>query len=115
MRKVKFRGKRKEDGEWVYGYYVFTHDIHRIIYEDKEGYYCEDEVISETVGQFSGIEGVYEGDILGLGYIVSYVDGSKGEDLGMDIGFYEQRDNFESWTMLEAGREYKVVGNIHEK
>jgi len=56
MREIEFRGKRLDDGEWIYGYYVYTHERHRIIYEDYEGYYCEDEVDPETVGQYTGLK-----------------------------------------------------------
>ena len=55
MRIHKFRGKRIDNGEWVYGWYVERQDTH---YNTYSVIICEDEVASEvdpeTVGQFTG-------------------------------------------------------------
>jgi len=60
-------------------------------------------------------EYIYEGDILDSIHVVSWV-GDNAEDLGMEIGWYMQRDNFESFCRLTAGNdEYKIVGNIHQR
>ena len=76
----KFRGKRKDNGEWVKGFYVESKHydegvtLHRIISEDVkycdyEGYYIEYDVDPETVGQYIGIcdineTEIFEGDII---------------------------------------------------
>ena len=51
MREIRFRGKRVDNGEWAYGYYVYhkihgRHDIWSV--EDWDWY----EVFQQTVGQF---------------------------------------------------------------
>lgn len=56
MRKIKFRGKRKDNGEWVYGYYRKYKGRHQIgLNITEEGYYFKwFDVIPETVGQYTG-------------------------------------------------------------
>lgn len=69
MREIKFRGKRLDNKEWVYGY--FSEDIQEKWYiETHEGTHMyEYEILPETRGQFTGLlsanmKGVYEGDVL---------------------------------------------------
>lgn len=65
-REIAFRGKRKDNGEWEYGYYVYTFEIgynsqgitdvpprkHYIF--GRSGDFCE--VDPETVGQYTGLK-----------------------------------------------------------
>ena len=58
MRKILFRGKRVDNGEWVYGNYVHITGInfeeHKIT--SLEAWEICSKVIPETVGQYTGLQ-----------------------------------------------------------
>ena len=116
MRPIKFRGKSILTDEWVYGDLINSLDKKRtaILLNDKDS--C-DEVVPETVGQFSGLydcnkKEIYEGDILkwitGKMYVVKFWR-------GMFYAFVEEcNEGILGGFPLHALTECEIVGNIYD-
>ena len=127
MREILFRGKRLDNGEWVYGYYVHIGPVScqraYIIPEYTSAIYVK-EVDPSTVDQYTGLKDkndkqIFEGDIVSTDIarpylIVEFRDGCfmfNCNDGGKD--YYD--------IMLpileDAQTEYKygeIIGNIHD-
>ena len=122
MREILFRGKRTDNGEWMFGNLTIWGDggtsIDEEPYEGSPLY----EVDTETIGQFTGIHDkngnrIFEGDIIAGALfcfenpkngIVTYRDGSFG--LLWHRGDAEQFNPFTSMCNVT----YEVIGNIHD-
>lgn len=120
MREIKFRGIQVSDGAMIHGNLLCMNDKHYIMpfdygdLNDLDFGYCFDEVISETVGQFTGLQdkngkNIYEGDIIQYilnkhryivtmdNFCVGTID-AKGEKLRLGI----------------VHNDFEIISNIYE-
>lgn len=117
MRDIKFKAKRKDNNEWVEGYYQRVKHFLGIkciyyIVDEEQNYY---EVISETVCQYTGLKDIngveiYENDIVeeGCNGFVSSVIWDN------EVGTYKLKD-LGDYYIKDATIEWEVIGNIYDK
>lgn len=131
MREILFRGKRVDNGGWIFGFYFNVPEHYKsdlsgksIIISINNGLFFE--VRSETVGQYTGLTDkngmkIFEGDILiddnnwfkGL-IVFRHIDISPDFDDSCEgSGFYAvvQRIPYRGLTYLCSS---KIIGNIHD-
>ena len=134
MREILFRGKRVNNGEWVYGYLTMctdgscyiTTEVERNVLryvKGKPSYVfsrIEYEVDPKTVGQCTGLKdkngvGIYEGDVI----VSTYKD--MGTDTGLVVfkgcGFKVEIPNVGDDELVDWKRYFdsiEVIGNIYE-
>lgn len=134
MRELLYRGKRIDNGEWVYGYVARFRNVRNQVYTaiiqicDDETKECNIQdlvpVLDETICEYTGLtdkrdELIYEGDIVKIdGKYLRYVAYS-GEHTAFCAMHYIDKQQSELTGTLGDGydnykRSYEVVGNIYD-
>lgn len=125
-RMIKFRGKRLDNDEWVYGdlEYNRAKNIARIHTYDEGGEYLMQHLVEpESVGQFTGLldlngKEIYEGDILKLGNSDNGVCEVKWNEkvtaFCIRFSFENELGQKPLGSRREVKRNIVVLGNIHD-
>ena len=136
MREIKFRGKRLDNGEWIYGSLLVSHfkddkKERYFITQFSGNYTFEHEVDPATVGQFTGLRDkngrdIWEGDIFkedGSGIVRSVFrvpGGLAFEDNPVSFGYdhrapvYPYSSIAETQSVSWLSQCCEVIGNIHD-
>lgn len=121
-RKILFRGKRVDNGEWVYGYYCpkpygcFPCEDSIFPIEKINKCWESVRIIPSTLGQFTGMTDkngtkIFEGDIIRINsseetFYIAFLDFSW-QALSKKHETYRHR-------LENKSDKYKVIGNIHD-
>lgn len=131
MRKIIFRGKRVDTEEWTTGSFIVTNCGHTgIATFTKYNGAIEciiDEVIPETLGQFTGLydrdgKKIYEGDIVEWYYtpemksspfVVEFQHGAFGYVYCGEFHSFEGNKNFD-FRLFDTDKRFTLIGNIYD-
>ena len=125
MRTIKFRGKRVDNGEWVFGdYHRRAGNVHTIIAmepnEDGKVIYALNQVIPDSVGQFTGLtdkngKEIYEGDIVANDFGNAYIVNMAVEWCTDGYWALHEIDGDDTMHFVaDYLNEIEVIGNIHD-
>lgn len=127
MRTIKFRGKRLDNGKWLYGDLMHDNVGGCYIYPiECEALFKANSVDPDTVGQFTGLtdkngKEIYEGDIVLIPETENNAEitGAVQFDRGSYLvrSFLSGACHSLAWTVRErmvGEKRGEVIGNIHD-
>jgi len=125
---IKFRGKRVDNGEWVYGFLVRQYHsrklgkrIDAIFYSDELKTY-RIPIISDTVGQFIGRKDknsteMYGGDIIRFVIPEDKPESKREKRIifwSKDLCGFHAKTLDSKYHCFINGELFEIIGNIHE-
>ena len=133
MREILFRGKRTDNGEWIYGDLIQNVDCIKIREQEKDVKHIAKsfEIDPETIGQFTGLtdkngKKIWEGDIVKatVSYNNAFQDRVDVKTNIYEVKYHEKYCYFylarKQNNLLFDGnwsyylKEIEVIGNIHD-
>jgi len=123
-REIKFRGKKIDNNEWVYGGYFSSSEEEGLVHYIFCSTNSAEPIILETIGQFTGLKDkngieIYEGDIVEL-FGWGSQNTSEGKSViiwDIDINGWDfERSNYteDRYDFIKAIDNCKITGNIYE-
>ena len=126
MREILFRGKRVDNGEWVYGLLCRVGDTYANIVEKSTEVMCT--VLTNTIGQSTGLTDkngrkIFEGDIIHLEYSQVFFGGVYFGEYSAEVSYKEGcfiTDGINNGDEIETplsgfnNDEVEIIGNIHD-
>lgn len=134
QREIKFRGKRvvlDKFNEWLYGYMFQYETISNekmseiLVSCDEHGAMSRFDVMSETIGQYTGLKDIHENEIYEGDLVRSYGGESyQGvwehdeiclvEWVGNGFDLVSKDGSGNGWGFVDCGENVHIIGNIYE-
>ena len=125
MREIKFRGKRVDNGEWVYGFLskgrlqgYENNTLQSCIDQEEKGVMISSVVNNNTVGQFTGLtdksgKKIFEGDI--ISHFANYSGKLLVAKVVYEDGAYMCLMSPTSAFLMDwvSSSSCEVIGNVH--
>lgn len=118
-REIKYRGKRFDSGEWVYGYFVEDGFIN-ICSHNEDDFLQYNVVNPDTIGQYTGLHDcngkeVYEGDLLKDDEITWEVFWCDDVAAFMVEQYKSECDAPKMFLLSDVAKDSVIIGTIHDK